>query len=129
MRTVLYADDLYQGKRLFDALKQCDLNGALEYHRSIRSLREQVCSAAMYGSIYVLMPSSRNHLLSLKQLSDFFVNTKIILVLPDRSRKTVSLGHSFYPRFISYIDNNNENIRVVLENIYKKANRSPPEFE
>jgi hypothetical protein len=59
-------------------------------------------------------------------IRDLFIGMPIIIALPDREQKTIHLGHKFYPRFLSYMDSNFEDIALVLNkmlrNTYAKEN-------
>lgn len=71
-------------------------------------------------SVLVSLASSTveiNHLLSLNPLFD---NTKLILILGDRSREMVNIGLQLTPSFISYSDSDFMDVISVLKTIQQK---------
>ena len=121
MKLLVYAADVSQGKKLLDAVHPYSSNSQLEYHTTIDSLHQRLRRNGLVNVIALLMTAGRHELQHLQRLSGLMTDMKVILVLPDRSRETVSLGHSLYPRFISYLDSDFDDVRAVLGNLVQKA--------
>jgi hypothetical protein len=47
-------------------------------------------------------------------------NIRIVLILPDRSEKTISMGHDLAPRFLGYVDDNISEVAAVVTNMIAK---------
>ena len=53
-------------------------------------------------------------LLEIHSMRDLFRDIRIVLILPDRSGDTVSMGFKLFPRFVSYADGNFMDVAAVL---------------
>jgi hypothetical protein len=53
-------------------------------------------------------------------MRELIQNNKSIIVLPDQTPETVSMGHTLYPRFISYLDSDFKDIGSVLGKVIRK---------
>ncbi|MFK5951430.1 MAG: hypothetical protein QM498_00115 [Desulfobacterium sp.] len=70
--------------------------------------------------IAILLPASRAELAELIGMAVLFDNVRVILILPDRSKRTQALGLTLRTSFISYVDNNVEDVLSVLQHLIKK---------
>lgn len=68
-------------------------------------------------SVLILFIASRKDLEALNTLVSLFDNIRIIIVLPDREKSTMSLCIALKPSFISYIDSDLMDIALVLKKI------------
>ncbi len=73
--------------------------------------------------VYVLLAESPRRLKELFRLIDLLDGRRIVLILPDDAKTTVSMAHRFYPRFFTYINNNYDDLCAVL---YKMINKKHP---
>ena len=64
--------------------------------------------------VYVLLAESPGRLKELFCLFDLLDGRRIVLVLPDDAKATISLAHQFYPRFFTYINNTYDDLCAVL---------------
>ncbi len=69
--------------------------------------------------VYVLLAESPRRLQELFCLIDLLDGRRIVLILPDDTRTTVSMAHRFYPRFFTYINTIYDDLCAVL---YKMIN-------
>ena len=53
----------------------------------------------------------------LQALRDLISDMRIIMILPDNNEETLRIGHSFYPRYISFADSTFEDVTAVLQKI------------
>lgn len=123
MKMLVYAADVTQGKRLLDAVQLFSDKSQLEYHTTLDSLQQRLRRNGLVNVIALLMASSRRELQRVQRLSGLMADMKIILVLPDRSRETTSLGHALYPRFISYADSDFNDVRAVLAKLIQRTDQ------
>jgi len=65
--------------------------------------------------IAILHASSRSELPDILFLRELLWNVKLILVLPDNNKDTVTKGHSLGPRFLSYHNGDFRDIAAVLK--------------
>lgn len=64
----------------------------------------------------VIMVGSNDELAELMEIRDFLLRIPLILVLPDQERDTVTRGHVFRPRYLTYIDSD----LTVVQDVFKK---------
>ena len=74
----------------------------------------------------VLLTADMADLDDLYALRDLVSNLRIILILPDRHKGTVSKGCKFYPRFITFIDSDFKEMTAVLHKLLEIHNRQAP---
>jgi hypothetical protein len=68
-------------------------------------------------SVIIAWIHKKNELENLFDLLPLIKTARVILVLPDRKQQTISIGIKLNPSFISYQDNNFEDIITVLKKI------------
>ena len=71
--------------------------------------------------VYVLLAESRHRLQELYCLFTLLDGRRIVLVLPDDTKATISLSHQFYPRFFTYSNTAYDDLCAVL---YKMMNHT-----
>jgi hypothetical protein len=83
-------------------------------------LKQPGCRAQ---EIYVLLAESPRRLQELFRLIDLLDGRRIVLVLPDDAKTTISMAHRFYPRFFTYINTAYDDLCAVLN---KMTNNKKP---
>ncbi len=73
--------------------------------------------------VYILLAESPRRLQELFRLIDLLDGRRIVLVLPDDAKITVSMAHRFYPRFFTYINTSYDDLCAVLN---KMTNKKTP---
>jgi hypothetical protein len=88
----------------------------IRIYRTIGSLSRGLRQPRNDADIAILLASSKVELeyLSLISLRNLLWDMKIIVILPDSKRDTVSKGHILRPRFLSYCDGDFQDIAAVL---------------
>lgn len=121
MRIILYAENttlsvktILQGIHShIPALEVITCTTVEELEQSLRKPLHNIAVA-------VLLPASRKDLTRLNTLHPLFDNTRILLILPDRTEETSALALNLKTSFISYADIEIDNIFSVLKHIYTK---------
>ena len=54
-------------------------------------------------------------------IRDLLADIPVILILPDRKKETIHLGHKLCPRFLSYTDSNFSDVALVLSKMMRNA--------
>ncbi len=72
------------------------------------------------NEILILFAESRNRLDELTDLIDLMEGKRIILILPDESRATLSIASRFSPRFLTYRNDTYDDLCDVLNNMINK---------
>lgn len=114
MRLLVFAEDKMSRYRLMRNLFQLNVDMHLEIHRSVDTLAIGLCKKRCVDAIAILMINNNQTLVKLTALSELLNDVKIILVLPDRSPDTIAAAHRLYPRFISYMDGDLNDVFAVL---------------
>ncbi len=123
MNLLLYAKGSTRaGKRLESAIEALALELQPEIFTSDASLGSRLCRLPYYGNIAVLMAATQKELSELLNLKDRLKEIPIILILPDREARTVSMGHKLYPRFVSYADGDFMDVAAVLKKMVENMN-------
>jgi hypothetical protein len=91
----------------------------LEIHQSVDSLSQRLKKKTFDVGIAVLLASSKKELSDLLSIRNQLTDQRIILILPDREKGTISQGHSLYPRFLSYADSADSNFKDFTEVLVK----------
>ncbi len=121
MNVVLYVNgkDEEAGRRL---KKIVDLKVGpknLEVFHTIEALSKRAHRLPREIDLAVLFAQSHDRLSELIVLKDFFESVRIILILPDLKKNTISKAVDLYPRFISYASSDFEDVAAILEKYLK----------
>lgn len=63
----------------------------------------------------MIIAANEDQLSAIVSLSEFLENIRDILVLPDGKEATIVKGHKLKPRFITFVDRNLEEVKLILE--------------
>lgn len=103
MQLLYYAKGVDQAnKRLEAAIHQAVPERQVERFQSLKYFQERLRKPIEPDSIAVLFASNRSELRLLQRLRGILPEIYIILVLPDRAKRTITLAHLLLPRFLSY---------------------------
>jgi hypothetical protein len=97
-------------------------DGQIEICRTIGGLSAKLRQPGLGLYIIVILAADMADLDNLYDLRDLFSNLRIILILPDRHRGTISKGYKLYPRFLTFTDSNFKETRAVLGNLLETHN-------
>jgi len=86
----------------------------IEICRTIEELSGKICPHSKTSGIAVILTGTRVELARLMSIRKTLTEANIILIIPDSEKETVVLGHSFYPRFLSYADGDFQDVAAVL---------------
>lgn len=118
MKSILYTDDMDDLGKTLEGRIQKELSGIeIVTLNSRTSLVQKMSRPLNKISVIIILVSSCEKLERLYSLVSLFENSRIILVLPDREKETLTTGIRFNPSFISYADNEFEEICEVLKKI------------
>lgn len=115
MEVILYAAETNEAGERLEKVIKTSLGGLdIQVHRTISSLTQKLRRPRDGFSIAVLLAHSKESLSKILSIIDLFWNLPIILILPDDEMDTISRGHKLYPRFLSYIDSDFNDVAAVL---------------
>jgi len=72
-------------------------------------------------TVVVLFAADWQDLVDILAIREFLVDVKIVLVLPDHRKETISAGHRLRPRYIGYADGSQEDVVAVLEKMLTQS--------
>lgn len=122
MKLILYANGSNEVEERLGNIIETLIPEKLEIFRTIDSLSRRLRQPLNDVAIAVLLATKRKDLLKLLSIKDLFDDIKIILILPDSNKDTISLGYKLYPRFVSYADSNFMDVAAVLEKMFRVIN-------
>lgn len=104
---------------LLSVIKSVVPPGRLIFHQSMDDLLLKLHQLNNNIGIAVLMIDDREEFANLMHLKDLFADMRIILVLPDRERCTISKAHLLGPRYLAYTDSSFEDVKAVLQKMQR----------
>ncbi len=115
MNLLLYAKDQNgSGKQLQGAVETVVSKDDMEICRSFEVLSARLHQPRNGLEIAVLLAADTADLANLVSLQDVLEDFRIILIVPDNERDTISQAHTLHPRFLTYTDSNVEDVAMVL---------------
>ncbi len=118
MRTIFYSNDINEIQTKLDNSTYNQIQGiTVEIIDSFQCLTKQMSEPLNHVSVIIAWIHKKNELENLFDLLPLIKTARVILVLPDRKQQTISIGIKLNPSFISYQDNNFEDIITVLKKI------------
>lgn len=123
MKTILYTNKKEINRNLINIV-QTQLTGIrIRICHSITDLSHLLRQPLHQVSVLILFIASREELKELNLMTTLFDNIRILLILPDSEKSTVSLCLALKPSFISYVDDDFMDIVSVLKQIQKIQRR------
>lgn len=123
MGSLFYAppDDI-KCEKILDAVKRLDLKEQIEVYRTAESLIERLRNPTFNIPVCLFCTPTQEAFLEICSIHQWFDGLRVILLLPDRERETVSRAHRLMPRFVSYLDDGPASVIAVLT---KMLSRNP----
>jgi hypothetical protein len=120
MQIAIYADAGSQSfNRLHQAIILADVGRPPEVHSDIRLFCECFRSVAYHPDVIILMPTCFEELETLAAVRELFANSRTIIVLPERESSVISVGHLFHPSFITFEDEDFQDVVAILKHLGK----------
>jgi hypothetical protein len=122
MQLLLYSsgDDPNQ-KRLEASVRKVIPGGRIEILVGLDGLQKRLRTPLEPDSIAVLSAANREELRQLKQIRGLLPEIYIILVVPDRRKRTIELAHLLLPRFLSQKSDDFADLSRVLDKMYRTS--------
>jgi hypothetical protein len=76
-------------------------------------------------SIAVLSIDSRKELVQMQKLREMLTEIYILMIIPDREKRTFELAHILLPRFLSQKESDFVNLRFVLNKMFIHSQLAP----
>ena len=75
---------------------------------------------SIFESTAIVVVAAPYDLRALSDHRSILRDIRLLLILPDHKRETVSSGHKFFPRFIGYADSDLADVAAVLGNLVNR---------
>ncbi len=93
----------------------------IERFNILEDLHQRLRMPVEPDSIAVLFAASRGELQRLQQVRGLLPEIYVILVIPDRAKRTIGLAHLLLPRFLSQKSDDFMVLGEVLKKMYRPA--------
>lgn len=124
---VLYIDPQAgeEGRRLQHTVDKHFQPVARKICPDLSSLKQCLKRPALYGdlNLYVLLTDTKERLDQLHELSGYFEDRKVLLILPDGERLTFFSGFRIWPRYLTPKSESYHDVCQVLEKMIEYHNR------
>jgi hypothetical protein len=108
------------GNRLQKAIESIVPIENAEIYTEIEQLGRRLHLPTCDISIFIFFTKSKAELFDLVLLKESLLNLRIILILPDEDKETINMGHTLFPRFITYIDSDFNDVKAVLKKMIQQ---------
>lgn len=123
MNILLYANEKVTAANRLQNVIEAFVNKAdIDIYRTLSSFALRLRRSKYNVDVIVLLAASKKEFLNLLSLRNLLDGIRIILILPDRKPETISKGHKLYPRFVSFADDNFEDVGAVLGKMLEHIN-------
>jgi len=125
MQLLFYSSgDDQDKKRLEAAVHKVIPESKIELFKRLDDLRERLRRPVEPDSIAVLSASNREELQQMQGLRRLLIEIYVVLVIPDRKKSTIELAHLLLPRFLSRVNSNFTDLKIVLDKMYMNSQNS-----
>ena len=119
MKLLFYAEHRAEtGDRLIKKIQDQISADVVVSYRSFENLKHGLLQS-LKPNIVVLTAVNAGELSRILSLDRLLTDMRIVLVLPDRHKGSVSAGHRLRPRYISYVDSDFEDVVAVVRQMLK----------
>ncbi len=116
MGLFFYATDTKgTGKALWNLHQELAPKYKGEFFQTIDHLSHKLRQPSGVQTITVLLAGTQKELSDILSIKDLLHDVRIILILPDRDKDTISKGHTLYPRFLADMDGDFSWVTAVLK--------------
>lgn len=112
----------------FQMVEQQIQGEAVERYTTLPGLVERLRRFGKTPLLAVLVTGSLQELSAFVSIRHLLSGMRLILVLPDHSAETVSVGHRLHPRFVSFADSRGNEIAAVAARMLATARQESSRF-
>lgn len=109
------------GERLQEAIESVVQAENTEVYRNLESFIQRLRRPTQLLDVSILFANSRTDFLDLLSIRDLLLNLRIILILPDGNKETITRGHTLFPRFLTYANSDFKDVAAVLKKMIQKT--------
>ena len=116
-----FSGDGQNNKRLEAAVHKVIPQTKIELFKRLEDFQERLRTPVEPDSIAVLSASNREELQQMQLLRGLLTEIYVVLVLPDRKKRTIELAHLLLPRFLSQKNDDFLDLGKVLDKMYRTS--------
>lgn len=115
MKTIFYQPEQADTDKKFQKLAdRVNSMITVETVRTIEDLKLNLGKPKHDLAFVVLCANSKHELISLLEIKNYLEDVKILLIVPDGRKETISLGFKLYPRFITSINDDYYTLTAII---------------
>ncbi|MCF6246033.1 MAG: hypothetical protein L3J69_01600 [Desulfobacula sp.] len=119
----IHQDSSKKGTTLKKIIDQTFTGIEIQTLQTFNTFKARLKQASNYNKeIFVLFADSKKRLNDLKGLIDLLDNKRLILILPDDSKATMSTVHRFFPRYFTYVTDTYTDLCDVISKMINPKN-------
>jgi len=111
-------------ERLQESIKAVVPSENMEIYRTIAGLSKRLCQPLYDLSIAVLLATTGEELQEILSIQDLITDIRVIAIIPDREKETISKGHLLRPRYLTYADGDFADVAAVLGKMLEIINNN-----
>jgi hypothetical protein len=112
-------------RKLRGVLEPLLFDERIELYRSLASLKQRLCLRTDRRIIAIIFTADREDLMDIISMKYFFCDVQIVLILPNRKKEIVALGHNLRPRFMTYKDGDFRELLSVIRKMTGASGGAP----
>jgi hypothetical protein len=125
MQLLYYSSgDDQNSRRLEAAVHNVIPESQIEPFKRLDDFRARLRTPVEPDSIAVLSAPNRDELQQMQMLRGLLTEIYVVLVIPDRKKRTIELAHLLLPRFLSQKESDFTDLKIVLNKMYLNSQYS-----
>lgn len=121
MHIVIYAESQNLAyHRLNQAISSLNTTQTIEVHDEIGLFVQRFRVIAVRPDLIIIIPNSPEELDILLTHRELFENYRVITILPNREKETLSKSHKFHPSFITFEDEDFKDVAAIVKHMDDK---------
>jgi len=119
----IHKDSLQKGTALRNAIENNNRDDNLQIYETFNSLKSRLKKSCgdSKNEILILCAESTQRLNHLISLIDLMEGRRIVLILPDESKQTLSTAAQIFPRFFTTLRDNYDDLCKVIDKMTDKS--------
>ncbi len=119
----IHQDSAKKGVTLKKIIDQTFTRVEIQTFQTFNTFKARLKQVSNYNKeIFILFADSKKRLSELNSLIDLLDNKRLILILPDDSKATMSMAHQFFPRYFTYVNDTYKDLCDVISKMINPKN-------
>ncbi len=119
----IHKDSSKKGTTLQQIINQHFKKVEIQFFQTFHEFKLKLEQVSDYNKeIFILFADSKTRLDRLTNLLDLFESKRLILILPDDSKGSISVAHQISPRYFTFVNDTYGDLCAVMTKMMNKAN-------